>query len=52
MVHILHCEAHQDLREGRDIRETSDIVRYYVEVMRRRDRSGKGLHQAEDIFSR
>ena len=52
MVHILHCPAHQDLREGRDIRESSDIVRYYVEVMRRRDRSGKGLHQAEDVFSR
>ncbi len=32
--------------------EPSDVVKYYVEVMKRRGRSGKGLHQAEDVFSR
>ena len=37
MAHVLYCRAHRDLREGRDINNSRDVVSYYMEVMKRRD---------------
>ena len=41
MSHILHCPAYQDLREGKNIGDERDVVRYYMEVMERRDRGSE-----------
>ena len=40
MAHVLHCPAYQSLRTGKDIENEKDVVKYYMEVMEWRSRSG------------
>ena len=35
--HVAICEEYQDLREGKDSSEYSDLVSYFREVMKRRE---------------
>ena len=36
--HVLQCMAYADLRHGRNLKDNSDLVNYFKDVMTRRDK--------------
>ena len=38
--HVVKCEAYKDLREGKDTRQVSDLVKFFREVQARRELQG------------
>ena len=36
--HVMKCEEYSDLRRDKDLRDNMDLVNYFREVMRRRDK--------------
>ena len=40
--HVMQCAEFEDLREGRDLKNNSDLINFFRDVMTRREKIEKG----------